>query len=92
MLEGCYLMQVRNSKGVSQMKLYTGNMSPVYWIREATANPINHLFRYDPKHKERIIIDRRLVRAEHGKTTIKRLYRDHMKQVYRNNLKGLKDK
>lgn len=92
LLEGAFLVEARSPAGNPKYKCYQGNMIPILWVTPVTYRVIKEFLRWDDKKKTRQVLDLRKVRALTLHHTFKIMYRERMKETYRQNLKGLKDK
>lgn len=89
MLNGGYIIQVRNTKGHRQYKLMTGNQIPVMWLKDSDMKVLDFMTRWRDKEKTTMVLDLRAIRKLHGKTLFKSLYKLHRGKQKTVNSSGL---
>lgn len=67
-----YLMPRTDTKGRARYMLYKGNQDPETYISNAAIKKYRHLLKKD--RKNRFTVNLSMVRQQHGKTYIKKLY------------------
>lgn len=70
----CYLLPRPDTKGNQKWMLYKGNQKPVRYFSNATVRKIKVYLRKNAK--EHFVLNLSLVRQAHGKTYIKKLYKN----------------
>jgi len=78
MLRGAYLIKTRDSNKRPCYKLYTGNNSPLRYIKNSHLPPWDCL-KVSKSDPNRIGLSRRTIQGYHGKSIIKKLYLKYRK-------------
>ena len=73
-----YMMPKVTHRGRTGCMLYKGHQDPVKWYSDKTARIIRQLLKRDKRG--RLTVNLSLVRRQHGKSLIKQLYNQTVKQ------------
>lgn len=80
LLAGAYIVERPHPDRGRMFKLYKGNADPIRWVKDSEYKAFTFVMRKE-KRTNRLVLDRRAVRRLHGKTTLKKLYREQLQKM-----------